>query len=500
MEEIIMISSITIETKPNMNKMIRIPALLLLAIALYSPSFAQSSPKGWHLKDKTEDKMYGISLQKAYDYIKAKNYRVNPVIVAVIDAGSDTTHEDLKNVLWKNHREIAGNGKDDDGNGYIDDVYGWNFLGNKAGKNIVKESEETERAFAKYQPKWQSFDASKEEGLSVKERYEYSMWKIAAKTKGRPVYLTADSVRSLQAKQKAPKDPNLTRKEIVGDKYEDISDRKYGNADVMAKDPMHGSHVAGIIAAQRNNGVGMDGVADDALIMTIRAVPDGDERDKDIALAIRYAVKNGARVINMSFGKSVSPEKKWVDEAVKYAAKHDVLIVHAAGNESLNTDLSPRYPSATSINEKYTAPNFISVGASTLSGGTARFSNYGKKTVDVFAPGTEIYSTVPKGNKYRLLDGTSMASPVVAGIAALIREYFPALSAVQVKYIIEHSVVKPEEKVAVPGSRSAEKVELSELCTTGGIVNAYEAIKLASMLKGELKERKVRKILKVQAN
>jgi subtilisin family serine protease len=482
-----------------MNKKIRIPALLLLAIGLCGQSYAQSSPKGWHLKDKAEDKMYGISLQKAYDFIKTMNYIVNPVIVAVIDAGSDTTHEDLKNVLWKNHKEIVGNGKDDDGNGYIDDVYGWNFLGNKAGKNIGRESEEADRAFAKYQSKWQSFDAAKMGGLSVKEGYEYSTWKLAAQSKGRPVYLSADSARSLQSKQKAPKDPNLTRKEIIGDKYEDISDRRYGNADVMAKDPMHGSHVAGIIAAQRNNGVGMDGVADDAHIMSLRAVPDGDERDKDIALAIRYAVKNGARVINMSFGKPVSPGKKLVDDAIKYAAAHDVLIVHAAGNESLNTDLSPRYPTATSINEKYTAPNFISVGASTMKGGTASFSNYGKRTVDVFAPGTEIYSTVPKGNKYRSLDGTSMASPVVAGIAALIREYFPSLSAAQVKYVLEHSVVRPKEKVAVPGSRSGEKVELSELCATGGIVNAYEAIKLASTLKGELKERKVRKILKVQA-
>jgi subtilisin family serine protease len=482
-----------------MNKTIRIPALLLIGLSLFGQSFAQNAPKGWHLKDKAEDKLYGISLQKAYDLIKEKNYMVNPVIVAVIDAGSDTTHEDLKNVLWKNHKEIAGNGKDDDGNGYIDDVYGWSFLGNKTGKNVNKELEEADRAFVKYRSKWQSFDATKAEGLSTRERYEYNTWKLAAQSKGRPIYLTADSARSLQLKQKPQKDPNLTRKEIVGDRYDDIRDRKYGNADVMAKDPMHGTHVAGIIAAQRSNGIGVDGVADNARIMTLRAVPDGDERDKDIALAIRYAVKNGARVINMSFGKLVSPEKKWVDEAIKYAAKHDVLIVHAAGNESINTDLSPRYPSAISVDGKYTAPNFISVGASNGNGGTAAFSNYGKKTVDVFAPGTQIYSTVPKANKYRSLDGTSMASPVVAGIAALIREYFPALSAVQVKYIIEHSVVKPEEKVAVPGSRSAEKVELSELCTTGGIVNAYEAIKLASTLKGELKGRKVRKILKIQA-
>jgi subtilisin family serine protease len=482
-----------------MNKMIRIPVLLLLAMALCGRSYGQSSPKGWHLKDRTEDKMYGISLQKAYDFIKKKNYVVNPVIVAVIDAGSDTTHEDLKNVLWKNHKEIAGNGKDDDGNGYIDDVYGWNFLGNKAGKNIGRESEEADRVYAKYQPKWQSFDAAKVNGLSVKEDYEYNTWKVAAQSKGRPIYLTADSERSLQSEQKAQKDPNLTRKEIVGDKYEDISDRRYGNTDVMAKDPMHGSHVAGIIAAQRSNGIGVDGVADAARIMTLRAVPDGDERDKDIALAIRYAVKNGARVINMSFGKPISPEKKWVDDAIKYAAAHDVLIIHAAGNESINTDLTPRYPIATSVNGKYTAPNFICVGASTIKGGAASFSNYGKRTVDVFAPGTEIYSTVPKTNRYRSLDGTSMASPVVAGIAALIREYFPGLSTKQVKYIIEHSTVKPEEKVTVPGSRSGEKVELSELCATGGIVNAYEAIKLASTLKGELKERKVRKILKVQA-
>ncbi|HMX36267.1 MAG TPA: S8 family serine peptidase, partial [Ferruginibacter sp.] len=251
----------------------------------------------------------------------------------------------------------------------------------------------------------------------------------------------------------------------------------------MSATPMHGTHCAGIIAGVRNNGKGVDGIADNVRIMMLRAVPDGDEHDKDIALAIRYAVDNGARVINMSFGKSFSPQKQWVDEAFAYAESKNVLLVHAAGNDNKNVDSSDNFPNPDYINGGR-AGNVITVGASgdpKTGGLTAYFSNYGKKGVDVFAPGMKIYSTLPGGNNYGNLQGTSFAGPIVAGIAALILEYYPNLTAKQIKHIIETSAQKPAYKVPKPGTD--ETVELSELCRTGAIVNAYEAVKLASTIK-----------------
>jgi len=253
------------------------------------------------------------------------------------------------------------------------------------------------------------------------------------------------------------------------------------------KGALHGTHVSGIIAASRNNGKGMDGVADNVKIMMLRAVPDGDEHDKDIALAIRYAADNGAQVINMSFGKGFSPEKKWVDDAVKYAESKGVLLVHAAGNDAKNIDSNYNYPTPLFLDGKRPT-NWITVGASgdpKAGGITANFSNFGKKEVDVFAPGVRIYSTVPGGNTYQNLQGTSMASPVVAGLAAFLLEYYPNLSPAQVKMVIEKSSVKLAEKVKNP--ETEEMVALTEISKSGGLINAYEAIKLASTIKGDRK-------------
>ena len=247
---------------------------------------------------------------------------------------------------------------------------------------------------------------------------------------------------------------------------------------------MHGTHVSGIIGAARKNGKGVDGIADNVRIMTIRAVPDGDEHDKDIALAIRYAVDNGARVVNMSFGKGYSPEKKWIDDAVKYAQSKGVLLVHAAGNDAANNDTIDNFPNPNFALEKFTAPNWITVGASSdpqIGGSlTASFSNYGKKEVDVFAPGTKIYSTVPAKNEYKALSGTSMASPVVSGVAAFLLSYYPNLTAEQVKYIIENSAVKPSINAKNPGTE--DLVPLSDLSKSGGIINAYQAVLLAEKI------------------
>jgi hypothetical protein len=283
------------------------------------------------------------------------------------------------------------------------------------------------------------------------------------------------------------------RKSVINDDYYNINDRYYGNSDVMGPNPLHGTHVSGIIAAQRDNNIGVDGVANNVKIMMVRAIPDGDEYDKDVALAIKYAVDNGAKVINMSFGKAFSPEKKWVDEAVQYAELKDVLIVHAAGNESTNVDEKENFPNADLPAFHKRASNFINVGASSdpsIGDGriVADFSNYGHQNVDVLAPGVKIYSTLPGKHDYGFLKGTSMSSPVVAGVAALIRSYYPELSARQVKYAIEKSAYACSDstlKVLKPGTK--ETTTLTAICETGGFLNAFNALQIADTLHPEEK-------------
>ena len=532
-------------------------------------SFAQNSvvPNGWHMMDKEKDGYSGISADKAYQFLKSKNLKSKTVVVAVIDTGIDTLQEDLKAILWNNPNEIPGNGKDDDGNGYIDDVHGWNFLGGKDGKNVKTDSDERGRVYYGLKAKWDDKVVNKAT-LSKADLYEYEMFlRAKAEIKGndpkeenfsdvdvpalKTLYETLKSSDSLLkkamnrdtftgreletyttksfAERRAKNDfisimksnnmldqsdkefidglqeyieyiegelrkadakvnaPKAYRKDVVGDDENNFNDRIYGNNDVMADFSMHGTHCAGIIGASRNNGKGMDGIADNVKIMMLRVVPDGDEHDKDIALAIRYAVDNGAQVISMSFGKSYSPQKQWVDEAFAYAESKNVLLVHAAGNDAKDVDTAYNFPNPVYVNGGR-AGNIITVGASaepTSGSYTASFSNYGKKEVDVFSPGVKIYSTLPGGNNYGNLSGTSMACPLVAGIAALTLEYFPTLSAKQLKYVIEKSAQKPNEKVLKPGTE--DKVDMSELCRTGGIVNAYEAVKLAATLTGENK-------------
>lgn len=531
----------------------------LFTVAAFSASsiFAQTSksilPKNWHQQDKEKTEIYGISLDKAYEFVKTNKVPSKQVVVAVIDSGIDTLHEDLKPILWTNSKEIPGNGIDDDKNGYIDDVHGWNFLGGKDGRNVSKDSYEAARVFNKLKEKYYN-GIPESTNLSAAEKQEIEMYEnakqkligdinpaeLAFMKKLLPDFLTGDSViakdlakkeynctdlekytttnpdalktkgfliqlckgngsdeitnkqiideidgqvRKADAVNKAPQE---YRKEIVQDDESDINDRYYGNNDIMASTPFHGTHCAGIIAAVRDNGKGIQGIADNVRIMTLRAVPDGDEHDKDIALAIRYAVDNGAQIISMSFGKDFSPEKEWVDDAVKYAAQKGVLLVHAAGNDSKNIDSTDNFPNRLYKDGLSKASNWITVGASgdPKNGGiTARFSNYGKSEVDVFAPGVQIYSTIPGGNNYGNASGTSMACPVVAGTAAFILEHYPTLTAEQLKYVIEKSATPPGVEVNVPGTD--ERTELSELSRTGGLLNAYAAIKLAATLKGE---------------
>jgi cell wall-associated protease len=542
-------------------------SLILLVGMSFQGLYAQGTsaktelPRGWHLLDKSQDGFYGISLNKAYEFAHQKKLKSKTVLVAVIDSGVDTLHEDLKDILWTNTKEIPGNGIDDDHNGYVDDVHGWNFLGGKDGGDVSDDSQEEARVYYMFKGKFDvpGLDSAK---LGFMDLDNYRMWIKARKTVmgdgsesaldlvdlqhalsaciksdsilqkalGRPVFTgneldtfetrdaesrTAKSVFiyvfrankimdmsnkdflkdfteqvDQEQKKSAAKEtpPKAYRKDIVKDNENDINDRYYGNNHINAGDVTHGTHVTGIIGAERNNGKGMDGIADNVRIMMIRAVPNGDEHDKDIANAIRYAVDNGARVVNMSFGKNLSPEKSWVDDAVKYAESKGVLLIHAAGNDNADVDTVANFPNPDFKNSTYTASNWITVGASSdpladpgFKSYTASFSNYGRKEVDVFAPGVKIYSTVPGG--YENLAGTSMAAPVVTGVAALILEFYPKLTPQQVKYCIEHSAVSPGVKVRRPGSEDDNVyVNLSDISKSGGIINAYEALKLASTL------------------
>src|SRR5690606_4323312 len=407
--------------------------LLLTAIVWISDNaIAQKAevPKGWHLLDVQDSGYYGISMDKAYQFVKSKNLKSNPVIVAVIDSGVDTLHEDLQSILWRNPKEIPGNGIDDDNNGYVDDVYGWNFLGGRDGRNVEKDSYEAARVYHRLKNKWEDKEIVSSK-LSAEETQEYKMWlkaksdivgnvnpleviqikrmykdmkpgdSIIRQDLGKEEYNCKDLADYTPTNDKAKRlkqlllnicrgndnddisnvmildeleseiskyetvdrAPQEYRNEIVQDNYNDINDRFYGNNNVMVSKSaaLHGTHVSGIIGAIRNNGVGMDGVADNVKIMTVRAVPDGDEHDKDIALAIRYAVDNGAKVINMSFGKGFSPEKKWVDDAVKYAQSKGVLLVHAAGNSHQNLDSTYNFPTPVFV-DSTRASNWITVG------------------------------------------------------------------------------------------------------------------------------------------
>jgi subtilisin family serine protease len=505
----------------------------------------KKAPENWQNLDLKTNKVYGVSTNESYEKL-LKGKQGKTIVVAVIDGGTDIHHEDLMGNLWVNEKEIPNNGIDDDKNGYIDDINGWNFIGGKNGTNVDHDTYEYTRLYGKFKKKYEKIDSvtaaqdPKEYKLwlSVKEKYETEhassvavlerfqsisrgIENIFKRLKTREpkledvVALPATSkddlngksalVRSLSGggntqalvdqiesiKEHYGKEVdfylnvNYNPRTIVGDTYEAANQRNYGNNDVKGPDAGHGSHVAGIIAALRNNGIGIEGVANNVKIMVIRVVPDGDERDKDVANGILYAALNGASIINMSFGKNFGYNKKAVDDAVKIAMSKDVLMIHAAGNNAECNDSIPHFPLREYENDSNFAKAWIEVGASTWKEKkflAADFSNYGMKTVDVFAPGLDINSTVPDSNEYKEYSGTSMAAPVTAGVAAVIRSYYPELSAEQVKEAIEKSVVVVKGKVLLPGSEK-KKVKFKNLCKTSGIVNLYKALEYAATMK-----------------
>jgi subtilisin family serine protease len=507
--------------------------------------------EGWHLlgastameASANEWKNQGIALHQAYSLLDSTARSPKKVVVAIIDSGSDVDHEDLKDNIWINNDEVVGNMLDDDANGYVDDVFGWNFIGGQDSSHVNYDTYELTRLYVKGLELFSVFDTLTNIPDSLTD--EYLQFKdIEEEFEAERSSLESELIQIKQLQQNIESilfflgetsldsvevnnyrsdeiEPSMQMQEalgfvallqdngineqlideyieqigvqleygynisfdprsIVGDDYEDLDNRFYGNSDVKGPDYDHGTHVAGIIAANRDNNIGAIGITQVEL-MIIRAVPNGDERDKDVANAIRYAVDNGADVINMSFGKSYSPELFYVQQAIEYAAQNEVLMVHAAGNDGANIDSVANYPSPI-ISDGSSSPYLITVGASGWQGVNelaASFSNYGASTVDLFAPGVDIYSTMPN-QEYELSNGTSMAAPVVSGVFALLMQYFPEYSPLEIKEIIVSSVVKTDEQIMLPGqSLEAQYVPFDSLSKHGGIVNAYRAVREA---------------------
>lgn len=513
---------------------------VILFSALLPLSFLQAQDsltikETWYHKCPDADRINGISSERAYKELVP--YKViQPVTVAVIDGGTDITHEDLKDVLWVNSGEIPNDSIDNDGNGYIDDVNGWSFLSGPGGeikaetlefvRDMNRLLEKTDlsalekKQLKKYQKKLKKKQKSIAKSIDVVQKFNDEYRAIESHCDS---MLTVECVEAFKALEDNGFYPNIVSTAVinmlgngmeqweieqeitgqytrlkeqleynfnpdydprwmVGDDPETNDNPYYGDNRVYGPRASHGTHVAGIIGAKRNNGIGMDGIAVNARIMTLRAVPNGDERDKDIANAIRYAVDNGAKVVNMSFGKDVSYMNDEVENAIQYAADHDVLLIHAAGNDAHSVDKYKNYPNGwnEATNNRY--DHWIEVGASRYGDYenlAAPFSNYGYQ-VDVFAPGYQIYSTVPE-SRYKSNSGTSMASPVVAGMATLIRGMYPEFNAAQVKQIIVLSSVKYDEKVTVPGKK--KKKHFSALSESGGVVNLYTALSLAQSIR-----------------
>ena len=504
--------------------------------------------KVWSATDLATDTIPGMSVDKAYAELIPNLKGIN-VIVAVIDSGIDIEHEDLKNVIWINRGEIPNNGIDDDKNGFIDDVHGWNFLGDIVGENleftrivrrydgkfngkdVAEISEVDMETFVLYQKAKAEQNKNYDETEANRDRYTQMLKEVTdadniiSKKLGKEDY-TAEELAAIidpdddeqkniavltqmlsygrsipefmvrlnggidyyDGRMKNHFNMDTDFRGVLNDNPYDITDTSYGNNDVDGPNPkkedaLHGTHVAGIIAAQRGNGIGMDGVAQNVEIMVVRAVPDGDEYDKDVALAIRYAVDNGAKVINTSFGKGYSQNPEWVWDAIKYAGKKDVLIVNAAGNDGLDLDITTSYPNDQNGTGAEMSDNFITIGALNYKYGkemVATFSNYGATSVDLFSPGVKIWSTTPL-DTYEYLQGTSMASPNVAGVAAMIRSYYPKLSAKQVKQVLMDSGLHTSTPVIVGGEESNIQ-PFDAISKSGNTANLYNALIMASKM------------------
>ncbi|MEK0421555.1 MAG: hypothetical protein RLZZ161_1406 [Bacteroidota bacterium] len=518
-------------------------ALLFTAGTALSQSAStneNASSKLWYQQAFNKKKNFSIKLDKAYKLVE--NLNPTEIVVAVIDGGTDPHHPDLQANMWHNRKEIPFNNLDDDNNGYTDDTVGWNFIGGKDGQMVGCDNLEIVRLVRDQAREFEGFKAEDNPDKRMVARYEnylkmkqdveenrekftkqlervkpfldtiqrivnkigtdnpteaqvnayepktfmesliFGLMKQNGMTFNDLIKGLKEQIKQVEVRANCQYNIDYDPRSIVGDNYSNANERFYGNNNVAGPDAFHGTHVAGIIAAVRGNGIGVEGVASKARIMVVRVVPDGDERDKDVANGIRYAVDNGAKIINMSFGKGYSYNKQVVNEAVEYAVGKGVLLVHAAGNSNNDNDAIANYPND-SLGAGRFAATWIEVGASQQNSKElpTDFSNYGKNNVDLFAPGYEIYSTTPN-NGYENANGTSMASPVVAGVAALVWSCYPNLTAVQVKDVLMKSVTKHKGKVILPGTKS-DKVKFSELSISGGVVNAEKALKMAAEIK-----------------
>ena len=522
--------------------------------------------KFWHWKDLEKDGVHGVSLFKAQQLLVDLKLKPTPIIIAVLDGGIDTTHPQIKPILWRNPKEIPGNALDDDKNGYVDDLHGWNFLGNAAGENINKASDEKSRVYHRYKNEFKQ-DKLDSTSWDLTKKQAYKIWQQAAAeivftdedadnlsfikmarnavvkmgvilireiedsnftTEQLETYqpigkLTADTkisyLRTMQAlgidrlaghhsivedlneyisgkEQSAVSidtPPEDLRKKITKDQYDNFNDQYYGNNNITGPNAKHGTHVAGLAAGIVDTNFTKSNFNNPIQIMGLRVVPDGDEYDKDVALGIRYAVNNGAKIINMSFGKSYSPEQPWVDSAIRYAASKDVLIIHSAGNESYDLNSKSVYPSPYSNVFKDRANNMMTVGASNdpviAESILTDFSNFGNQVVDLLSPGNKIYSSLPN-QQYGFLNGTSMSAPVLSHIAALVRAYFPKLSATQVKSILLQSCWKPsDENVLFPIPKKDQSKKLNEISAEGGIINAALCIQNALIFQKNMSKK-----------
>jgi subtilisin family serine protease len=544
-------------------------ALIAASVSINAQSSVVTPSKSdfnqWHMLDAADGSL-GVSAIRSYNEL-LKGKKSTPVVVAIIDSGTETFHEDLRDKIWLNSDEIPDNGKDDDKNGYIDDVHGWSFIGGPGG-DVSTDNLEFTRIFREKKAKFGSVtDASQvakadkadyEHYLKMKTEYDrrmeeaqgglmqiamveefangakdavrqflgkdnYTVEEVAAiqtddefltAAKGFVIMTMTEDIDAqiaegrnyYQAQTDYQLNLDFDPRSMVGDNYNDINERIYGNNHIDGPEAEHGTHVGGIVGAGWN-GKGMDGICENAQLMVIRCVPNGDERDKDVANAIRYAADNGARIINMSFGKSFSPGKEAVDEAAKYAESKGVLLIHAAGNDAKNIDVQPNFPTDNYKNGGV-CNTWMEIGASgpTREALMADFSNYGKKSVDVFSPGVDIYSTIPGGG-YKDNSGTSMAAPVASGVAATIMSYYPHLSAADVKAIMMKSATdyrkvkiertverkamgkffarvfiskkKNEKSEIPPRTYKTKSVRFGDMSVTGGVINLYEALKMA---------------------
>ncbi len=505
------------------------------AVVLLSITFTAGAQRGdWYNLSPSEDGIPGASVNKALTLIKG-DVILRPVLVAVIDDGVDIKHPDFEGRIWINPGEVANDGIDNDKNGFIDDIHGWNFLGNAQGEVIKQENLEVTRQLRNLKTRFDDVDPSSLRGADKKAYREYQnlqqrydeLTSDLEDEFAQFSQITALYSGALAFAKERTGSTDLTMQQIMEHQTQDDDERQvfeflvmaelqgvrrmieegstyfdsalnyhynleydprhlvntqigkgYGNNLVDAANPDHGTHVAGIIAAIRGNGMGVDGIAPNAIIIPVRAVPDGDERDEDIAAAIRYAVDAGAKVINMSFGKELSPDKALVKAAALYALEKDVLLVHAAGNDFSNNDKEPNYPDGT-MGKRKSLNNWITVGAINQNpeeGLLAEFSNYGKRKVDILAPGVDILSLEPGGGVVEQ-SGTSMAAPVVAGVAALIRGVNPALSAKEVKDILIKSAQSHAD--APVYFEDGKSLPLKKVVRNPAVVDAHAALKMA---------------------